>query len=136
MSKADGTSGSAGLRRRGRSQATLRIVVPIGVVALVAVVVIVGVTGGSKTAHSHVTSAAAKPTAPTTSTTGPPVCIAGASKPSHLDDAVASLEIVLTSDELTALEAPYTPRGDFQGVSDDSELGRISARLGIKPAGS
>jgi len=34
------------------------------------------------------------------------------------------------------LEAPYTPRYDFQGVCDDSELARISARLGIKPAGS
>jgi aryl-alcohol dehydrogenase-like predicted oxidoreductase len=68
-----------------------------------------------------------------------PVVVAplvGASKPSHLDDAVASLEIELTSDELTLLEAPYTPRGDFQGVSDDAELARISARLGIKPEGS
>jgi 1-deoxyxylulose-5-phosphate synthase len=34
------------------------------------------------------------------------------------------------------LEAPYTPRHDFQGVSDEAELARISARLGIKPAGS
>jgi hypothetical protein len=33
-----------------------------------------------------------------------------------------------------ALQAPYTPRADFQGVSDDAELARISARLGIKPA--
>src|SRR5438128_2493086 len=50
-----------------------------------------------------------------------PVVVAplvGANKPSHLDDAVASLE------------EPYTPRYDFQGVSDDAELARISARLG------
>jgi aryl-alcohol dehydrogenase-like predicted oxidoreductase len=58
----------------------------------------------------------------------------GATKPTHIDDAVASLTIELTNDEVTALEAPYTPRHDFQGVSDDAELARISARLGIKPA--
>ena len=50
--------------------------------------------------------------------------IVGATKPSHLDDAVASLEIELTDDEVTALEAPYTPRDDFQGISDDAELAR------------
>jgi 1-deoxyxylulose-5-phosphate synthase len=68
-----------------------------------------------------------------------PVVVAplvGATKPSHLDDAVASLEIDLTDDEVAELEAPYTPRADFQGVSDDAELARISAKLGIKPAGS
>jgi len=68
-----------------------------------------------------------------------PVVVAplvGASKPSHLDDALASLEIELTDDEVAALEAPYTPRNDFQGISDDAELRRISARLGIRPAGS
>ncbi|SCF90605.1 hypothetical protein GA0115259_104612 [Streptomyces sp. MnatMP-M17] len=58
----------------------------------------------------------------------------GASKPSHLDDAVASLEIELTEDEVADLEAPYTPRADFQGVSDDAEPARISARIGIRPA--
>jgi aryl-alcohol dehydrogenase-like predicted oxidoreductase len=68
-----------------------------------------------------------------------PVVVAplvGATKSSHLDDAVASLEIELSADEMAALEAPYTPRADFHGVSDDAELGRISARLGIKPAHS
>jgi aryl-alcohol dehydrogenase-like predicted oxidoreductase len=67
-----------------------------------------------------------------------PVVVAplvGASKPSHLDDAVASLEIELTDEEVATLEAPYTPRYDFQGISDDAELARISARIGIKPAG-
>jgi len=68
-----------------------------------------------------------------------PVVVAplvGASKASHIDDAGASLEINLTDDEVAALEAPYTPRADFQGVSDDAVLARISARLGIKPARS
>jgi aryl-alcohol dehydrogenase-like predicted oxidoreductase len=32
------------------------------------------------------------------------------------------------------IEAPYTPRHDFQGISDDARLARISARIGIKPA--
>ncbi len=35
--------------------------------------------------------------------------IIGARKPSHLDDAVASLDIVLTDDEVAQLDAPYTP---------------------------
>jgi 1-deoxyxylulose-5-phosphate synthase len=66
-----------------------------------------------------------------------PVVVAplvGATKPSHLEDAVASLDVTLTDDERAALEAPYTPRYDFQGISDDAELARISAKLGIKPA--
>jgi aryl-alcohol dehydrogenase-like predicted oxidoreductase len=62
--------------------------------------------------------------------------LVGVSKPSHLDDALASLDIQLTGDELARLEAPYTPRHDFQGVSDDAELARVSARLGIRPAGA
>jgi len=62
--------------------------------------------------------------------------IVGATRPSHLDDAVASLEIELTDDEVARLEAPYTPRYDLQGISDDAELARISARIGIKPAGA
>ncbi|GJD73293.1 aldo/keto reductase [Methylobacterium goesingense] len=35
--------------------------------------------------------------------------IIGASKPQHLTDAVAALNLALTSDEMRALEAPYTP---------------------------
>ena len=35
--------------------------------------------------------------------------IVGASKPSHLDDAVASLDITLTDDEVALLEKPYEP---------------------------
>ena len=60
--------------------------------------------------------------------------IVGATKPSHIDDAVASLDITLSNDEVTALEAPYTPRNDLQGISDDALLARISAKIGIKPA--
>jgi aryl-alcohol dehydrogenase (NADP+) len=35
--------------------------------------------------------------------------IIGATKPTHLDDAIASLDLQLTDDEITRLEAPYTP---------------------------
>jgi len=42
--------------------------------------------------------------------------LAGATKPSHIDDAIASLELELelTDDEVTELEARYTPRYDFK----------------------
>jgi aryl-alcohol dehydrogenase-like predicted oxidoreductase len=36
--------------------------------------------------------------------------IVGATKAHHLDDAVASLDLTLTREELDALEQPYTPR--------------------------
>jgi aryl-alcohol dehydrogenase-like predicted oxidoreductase len=36
--------------------------------------------------------------------------IIGASKPHHLDDAVAALSLNLTPEEIAALEKPYTPR--------------------------
>ncbi|SQI35554.1 putative aldo-keto reductase [Leminorella richardii] len=36
--------------------------------------------------------------------------IVGASKPHHLDDAIASLSITLTDEEIAILEAPYRPR--------------------------
>ena len=62
--------------------------------------------------------------------------LVGATRMSHIDDAVDSLELDLTDEEVAQLETPYTPRYDFQGISDDAELLRISARLGIKPAGS
>ena len=35
--------------------------------------------------------------------------IVGASKPHHLTDAVASLDVQLTADEMARLEAPYEP---------------------------
>jgi len=62
--------------------------------------------------------------------------IIGASRTSHIDDAVAALEVELTDEDVSRLEAPYTPRHDFQGISDAAELARISARIGIEPAGA
>jgi aryl-alcohol dehydrogenase (NADP+) len=38
--------------------------------------------------------------------------IVGASKPGHLDDALAALDVNLTDDEVTRLEAAYTPRAN------------------------
>ncbi|MDX6238971.1 MAG: 1-deoxyxylulose-5-phosphate synthase [Kribbellaceae bacterium] len=37
--------------------------------------------------------------------------IVGATKPEHLDDAIASLDLHLTEEEIVRLEAPYTPHG-------------------------
>jgi aryl-alcohol dehydrogenase-like predicted oxidoreductase len=61
-----------------------------------------------------------------------PVVVAplvGASKTSHIDDAISSLDIELTGEEVAQLQRPYTPRSDFQGVSDDAELQRIMSAL-------
>ncbi|GLK85906.1 NADP-dependent aryl-alcohol dehydrogenase [Ancylobacter defluvii] len=55
--------------------------------------------------------------------------IVGASTISQIDDAVASLSIKLSDEEVRRLEAPYTPRHDFQGISDDRELQRIMAQI-------
>jgi len=60
--------------------------------------------------------------------------IIGATKAAHLADAVASLDIELTADEIDRLESPYTPRYDFQGISDPNVLAAISKRVGIAPA--
>lgn len=42
--------------------------------------------------------------------------IVGASKPRHLADAAAALDITLTDEEIAALEEHYTPR-DATGMS-------------------
>ena len=55
--------------------------------------------------------------------------LVGAGSPQQIDDAVAALEVELTDDEVRALEGPYTPRHDFQGVSDEAELDAIRARI-------
>jgi hypothetical protein len=55
--------------------------------------------------------------------------LVGAGSVRQIDDAVASLDVVLTDDEVRALEAPYTPRYDWQGVSDEAELDAIRARI-------
>ena len=53
----------------------------------------------------------------------------GASSVQQIDDAVASLGITLNGEEMRALEAPYTPRHDFQGISEDAELQAIMDRI-------
>jgi 1-deoxyxylulose-5-phosphate synthase len=53
--------------------------------------------------------------------------IIGASKPQHIADAVASLDIELTPEELLALQVPYTPRADFQGEGNDAAIRAMSA---------
>jgi aryl-alcohol dehydrogenase-like predicted oxidoreductase len=55
--------------------------------------------------------------------------LVGASRISQLDDAVAALDISLTEEEIHTLEAPYTPRHDFQGISDEAEFRRIMAAV-------
>src|SRR5690349_499165 len=63
---------------------------------------------------------------------GKPVVTAplvGANTTAQIDDAVASLEIELTAEELAALERPYTPRYDFQGISDEAGLQKIRERI-------
>jgi 1-deoxyxylulose-5-phosphate synthase len=61
-----------------------------------------------------------------------PVVVAplvGANTTQQIDDAVASLEIDLTDADVQALEAHYTPRYDFQGISDERELQSIRDRI-------
>jgi aryl-alcohol dehydrogenase-like predicted oxidoreductase len=63
---------------------------------------------------------------------GKPVVTAplvGANTTAQIDDAVASLDIELTDEELAALERPYTPRYDFQGISDETEMQKIRDQI-------
>ncbi|WP_405842889.1 aldo/keto reductase [Streptomyces sp. NBC_01518] len=55
--------------------------------------------------------------------------LVGAGSIRQIDDAVASLDVELTADEVRELEAPYTPRHDWQSVSDEAELDAIRARI-------
>ena len=55
--------------------------------------------------------------------------LVGARTIQQIDDAIASLDLDLTDTEAHRLEAPYTPRYDFQGVSDPAELERIKASI-------
>lgn len=55
--------------------------------------------------------------------------LVGAGTIQQIDDAVASLEVELSTEEVRGLEAPYTPRYDFQGISDEAELEAIRARI-------
>ncbi len=55
--------------------------------------------------------------------------LVGAGSTQQIDEAVASLDVELTDDDVRALEAPYTPRYDWQGVSDEAELEAIRRRV-------
>src|SRR5262249_19931140 len=55
--------------------------------------------------------------------------LVGASTASQIGDGVAWLEISLSGEEIARLEQHYTPRHDFQGMSDDRELQRIMAQM-------
>ena len=59
--------------------------------------------------------------------------IVGALTTGHIDDAIKTLSVTLTPDEIATLEAPYTARMDYQGVSDPAMLARaIQATTGFK----
>ncbi len=59
--------------------------------------------------------------------------IVGALKAEHIDDAMSSLAVTLTEDEVTRLEAPYTLRLDYQGMSNPAMLAKaIEAATGFK----
>lgn len=55
--------------------------------------------------------------------------LVGANSTAQIDEAVASLDVELTDDEVRSLLAPYTPRYDFQGVSDEATMETIRARV-------
>ncbi|MET7519973.1 aldo/keto reductase [Streptomyces sp. NPDC005480] len=55
--------------------------------------------------------------------------LVGARTIQQIDDAVGSLDLDLTDEEARRLESPYTPRHDFQGISDARELDRIKASI-------
>jgi 1-deoxyxylulose-5-phosphate synthase len=54
--------------------------------------------------------------------------IVGAHTTGQIDDAVASVDIELTDDEIQRLEGPYTARCDLQGINDD-QAGLQRARV-------
>jgi 1-deoxyxylulose-5-phosphate synthase len=55
--------------------------------------------------------------------------LVGANSASQIDDAVASLDLELTTEQITQLEQPYTPRYDFQGISDEAEMQKIRDQI-------
>jgi aryl-alcohol dehydrogenase-like predicted oxidoreductase len=55
--------------------------------------------------------------------------LVGAGSTAQIDEAVASLDVELTDDDVRALEGPYTPRYDWQGVSDEADLEAIRRRI-------
>ncbi|WP_234545244.1 aldo/keto reductase [Streptomyces shenzhenensis] len=55
--------------------------------------------------------------------------LVGAGSIQQIDEAVASLDVELTDDQARSLEDPYTPRYDWQGVSDEAEMEAIRRRV-------
>jgi aryl-alcohol dehydrogenase-like predicted oxidoreductase len=59
--------------------------------------------------------------------------IIGARKPAHLDDAIASLDLELTGDEIAELEAGYLPHPVAQGGLTESDLRATAASINMLP---
>ncbi|MGW6936788.1 aldo/keto reductase [Lentzea sp. NPDC054927] len=55
--------------------------------------------------------------------------LVGARSTEQIDDSIASLDVELTDDDMRALASPYTPRHDWQGVSDEATMNAIRARV-------
>jgi aryl-alcohol dehydrogenase-like predicted oxidoreductase len=55
--------------------------------------------------------------------------LVGAGSTKQIDDAIASLDVELTDEDVRALTAPYTPRNDWQGVSDEATMDKIRASI-------
>ena len=55
--------------------------------------------------------------------------IVGANTTSQIDEAVTSLDLALTSAEIARLERAYTPRYDFQGISDEAQLQKLRSQI-------
>jgi len=55
--------------------------------------------------------------------------LVGANTVQQIDEAVASLDVELSEEDVVALTAPYTPRWDWQGVSDEARLAAIRRRV-------
>ena len=55
--------------------------------------------------------------------------LVGARSIEQINDAITSLDVELTDEDLLALTAPYTPRYDWQGVADEAAMDAIRARI-------
>lgn len=55
--------------------------------------------------------------------------LVGAGSIEQIDDAVASLDVQLSDEDRRRLQQPYTPRYDWQGVSDEAAAEAIRARV-------
>jgi aryl-alcohol dehydrogenase-like predicted oxidoreductase len=55
--------------------------------------------------------------------------ILGANTPTQIDDAIASLHIELTTEEVRSLEYAYTPRHDFQSLFDEEDVKNTLRRM-------